>query len=59
MAEERIQLLHPDSDKEAPRIKKAKVDAFRAARLAVITEDEERVPGAKPQRVRRAPCQPH
>ena len=38
--EERIQLSHPDPDKEAPRISAEKYQAVRAAILTAVSEDE-------------------
>jgi hypothetical protein len=44
MPEQRVQLLHPDPSKDAPRIDQAKYDAVRAALLQAIPADAEGVP---------------
>lgn len=43
-AEERIQLMHPDPDKEAPRIIKSKYDMVRDAILRIVPREENGVP---------------
>jgi hypothetical protein len=43
MPEQRVQLLHPDPSKDAPRIDQSKYDAVRAALLHVIPADPQGV----------------
>ncbi len=44
MSEHRVQLLHPDPSKDAPRIDQSKYDAVRAALLQAIPDDAAGVP---------------